>query len=53
MDKLKALLNLKPFKLDLSDTLAKGLQFWNQGIALDATGPSGRRRQRLSLDRLL
>ena len=53
MGKLKALLNLKPFKLDLSDTLAKGLQFWDQGIALDATGPSGRRRQRLSLDRLL
>ncbi|TIU33732.1 MAG: hypothetical protein E5W28_10960, partial [Mesorhizobium sp.] len=24
--------------MDLSDTLAKGLQFWNQGIALDATG---------------
>ncbi|TPJ14417.1 hypothetical protein FJW04_18210 [Mesorhizobium sp. B2-7-3] len=38
MDQLKSLLNLKPIKLDLSDTLAKGLQFWNQGIALDATG---------------
>lgn len=38
IDKLKSLLNPKPLKIDLSDTLAKGLQFWNQGIALDATG---------------
>ena len=38
MDQLESHLDLKPIKLDLSDTLARGLQFWNQGIALDATG---------------
>lgn len=37
-DQLAAALSLKPLRYDLSASVPKGAQFWNAGLAIDATG---------------